>query len=186
LALALQIGFLKMTGRTLNSVELIPPQILDRLGRQVDCVAPRIASIRAFYRRRRRTRFEHHTTHFGCSDAANSSRTQNADWWPIFAERQRPFSTSPSLWHAAGRGWSSINICYSASAHPASRDRRRCRRDRRRRHHDIVGIAGAGQKKPRSPLGIGQGVDFVVRPPRERPMASPYAPLFRRPPSDGL
>jgi hypothetical protein len=33
LALALQIGFLKMTGRTLNSVELIPPQILDHLGR---------------------------------------------------------------------------------------------------------------------------------------------------------
>ena len=62
LALALQIGFLKMTGRTLNSVELIPPQILDHLGRQVDCVAPRIASIRAFYRRRRRTLFEHHTT----------------------------------------------------------------------------------------------------------------------------
>ena len=27
---------------------------------------------------------------------------------------------------------------------------------------------------------------FVVRPPRERPMASRYAPLFRRPPSDGL
>src|SRR5215831_141953 len=39
LALALQIGFLKMTGRTLNSVELIPPQILDHLGRQADCVA---------------------------------------------------------------------------------------------------------------------------------------------------
>jgi len=62
LALALQIGFLKMTGRTLNSVELIPPQILDHLGRQVDCVAPRIASIRAFYRRRHRTLFEHHAT----------------------------------------------------------------------------------------------------------------------------
>ncbi|MGH7058155.1 MAG: hypothetical protein ACREFZ_09805, partial [Acetobacteraceae bacterium] len=47
---------------TLNSVELIPPQILDHLGRQVDCVAPRIASMRAFYRRRRRTLFEHHAT----------------------------------------------------------------------------------------------------------------------------
>jgi TnpA family transposase len=62
LALALQIGFLKMTGRTLNSVELIPPQILDHLGRQVDCAAPRIASIRAFYRRRLRTLFEHHAS----------------------------------------------------------------------------------------------------------------------------
>ena len=62
LALALQVGFLKMTGGTLNSVELIPPEILDHLGRQLDCVPPRIASIRAFYRRRRRTLFEHHAS----------------------------------------------------------------------------------------------------------------------------
>jgi hypothetical protein len=65
LALALQVGFLKMTGGTLNSVELIPPEILDHLGRQLDCVPPRIASIRAFYRRRRRTLFEHRAaTHY--------------------------------------------------------------------------------------------------------------------------
>jgi TnpA family transposase len=62
LALALQIGFLKMTGNTLNSVELIPAAILDHLGRHLDCVPPRIASIRAFYRRRPRTLFEHHAT----------------------------------------------------------------------------------------------------------------------------
>ena len=62
LALGLQVGFLKMTGTTLNSVELIPSEILDHLGRQLDCVPPRIASIRAFYRRRRRTLFEHHAS----------------------------------------------------------------------------------------------------------------------------
>src|SRR5260370_6697703 len=62
LALALQVGFLKMTGGTLNAVELIPPEILDHLGRQLDCVPPRIASLRAFYRRRRRTLFEHHAS----------------------------------------------------------------------------------------------------------------------------
>jgi hypothetical protein len=62
LALALQIGLLKMTGRTLNSVELVPPEILDHLGRQLDCVPPQIASIRAFYRRRHRTLFEHHAS----------------------------------------------------------------------------------------------------------------------------
>jgi TnpA family transposase len=60
MALTLHIGFLKMTGNTLNSVERIPVEILDHLGRQLDCVPPRIASIRAFYRRRRRTLFEHH------------------------------------------------------------------------------------------------------------------------------
>ena len=62
LALALQIRFLKITGRTLNSVELVPPEILDHLGRQLDCVPPQIASIRAFYRRRHRTLFEHHAS----------------------------------------------------------------------------------------------------------------------------
>jgi TnpA family transposase len=62
MALGLQVGFLKMTGTTLNSVELIAPAILDHLGRQLDCVPPQIASIRAFYQRRRRTLFEHHAT----------------------------------------------------------------------------------------------------------------------------
>jgi TnpA family transposase len=58
LALALQIGFLKMTGGTLNSVEVIPAAVLDHLGHQLACPPPRIASIRAFYRRRR-TLFDH-------------------------------------------------------------------------------------------------------------------------------
>lgn len=58
LALALQIGFLKMTGGTLNSVEIIPAAVLDHLGHQLACPPPRIASIRAFYRRRR-TLFDH-------------------------------------------------------------------------------------------------------------------------------
>ena len=71
LALALHVGFLKMTGGTLNSAELIPPEILDRLGRQLDCVPPWIASIRAFYHRRHRTLFDHHA-------AANSRCMPNA------------------------------------------------------------------------------------------------------------
>jgi hypothetical protein len=58
LALALQIGFLKMTGGTLNSVEIIPTGALEHLGRQLGCAPPRIASIRALYRRRR-TLFDH-------------------------------------------------------------------------------------------------------------------------------
>lgn len=58
LALALQIGFLKLTGGTLNSVEIIPAGVLEHLGRQLGCAPPRIASIRALYRRRR-TLFDH-------------------------------------------------------------------------------------------------------------------------------
>lgn len=76
LALALQIGFLKMTGRTLNSVELVPPAVLTHLGRQLGVAAPRIASIRALYRRRR-TLFDHqaaavHT--LGRGDAAEHAK----------------------------------------------------------------------------------------------------------------
>ena len=63
MALALQVGFLKMTGGTLNSVKRIPADILSHLGRQLDCAPPRIASIRAFHRRRR-TLFEHHAAAF--------------------------------------------------------------------------------------------------------------------------
>jgi uncharacterized protein DUF4158 len=58
LALALQIGFLKMTGGTLNSVEIVPAGVLEHLGRQLGCTPPRIASIRALYRRQR-TLFDH-------------------------------------------------------------------------------------------------------------------------------
>jgi TnpA family transposase len=58
MAFALQLGFLKMTGRTLNSVDIVPPAVLEHLGRQIGAPPPRVASIRAFYRRRR-TLFDH-------------------------------------------------------------------------------------------------------------------------------
>lgn len=61
LALALHIGFLKMTGRLLNSVRILPEAVLAHLGRQLDESPPRLASICALYRRRR-TLFDHQGT----------------------------------------------------------------------------------------------------------------------------
>ena len=58
IAFALQLGYLKMTGRSLNSVDLVPPALLTHLGDVIGCAVPRIASIRALYRRRR-TLFDH-------------------------------------------------------------------------------------------------------------------------------
>ena len=58
LGVALQIGFLKLTGTALNSVEIIPQGVLRLLGEQLDTAAPQLASIRALYHRRR-TLFEH-------------------------------------------------------------------------------------------------------------------------------
>jgi len=58
LGVALQVGYLRMTGLPLNSVQRIPPAILAFVGRVLDQPAPQLASIRALYRRRR-TLFEH-------------------------------------------------------------------------------------------------------------------------------
>ena len=58
LGVALQIGFLRLTGAPLNSVEMIPPQVLTHIGAELGIAPPRLASIRALYRRRR-TLFEH-------------------------------------------------------------------------------------------------------------------------------
>lgn len=58
LSVALQIGFLRMTGRTLNSCQMLPAAVLEHLGTQLHLTPPLLASIRALYRRRR-TLFDH-------------------------------------------------------------------------------------------------------------------------------
>ncbi|WP_340054478.1 DUF4158 domain-containing protein, partial [Pseudomonas sp. JAI120] len=52
LGLVLQIGFVRLTGRSLNSVQVIPPAVLTRAGQAADISAPQLASIRSIYRRR--------------------------------------------------------------------------------------------------------------------------------------
>ena len=58
LSVGLQIGFLRMTGRTLNSFQILPAAVLEHLGLQLRLTPPRLASIRALYRRQR-TLFDH-------------------------------------------------------------------------------------------------------------------------------
>jgi hypothetical protein len=58
LALALQIGFLRMTGRILEAVRIVPPALWRHLGEQLGVAAPDLASLRSMYQRRR-TLFEH-------------------------------------------------------------------------------------------------------------------------------
>jgi hypothetical protein len=53
LALALQIGFLRMTGRLLDAVRIVPPALWRHLGEQLGVVAPDLASLRSMYQRRR-------------------------------------------------------------------------------------------------------------------------------------
>jgi TnpA family transposase len=58
LSVGLQIGFLRMTGRTVNSFQILPIAVLKHLGVQLRLAPPRLASIRALYRRQR-TLFDH-------------------------------------------------------------------------------------------------------------------------------
>jgi TnpA family transposase len=58
LALALQIGFLRMSGRLLEAVRIVPPSLWRHLGAQLGVAAPDLASLRSMYQRRR-TLFEH-------------------------------------------------------------------------------------------------------------------------------
>jgi TnpA family transposase len=58
LGLALQIGFLRMSGRLLDAVRIVPAVLWRHLGEQFGVAAPDLASLRAMYRRGK-TLFEH-------------------------------------------------------------------------------------------------------------------------------
>lgn len=59
LGAALQLGFLRMCGRPLSAMQRVPRDLLQHLGQQLRIPAPDIATLRAIYRRRRATLFEH-------------------------------------------------------------------------------------------------------------------------------
>jgi TnpA family transposase len=58
LGVALQIGHMRVTGTPMNSVRMIPQEVLAFVAGQIGIPAPRLASIRALYPRHR-TLFEH-------------------------------------------------------------------------------------------------------------------------------
>ena len=58
LGLALHIGFLRMSGRLLDAVRVVPPALWRHLGSELGIDAPEIASLRAMYGRGR-TLFDH-------------------------------------------------------------------------------------------------------------------------------
>ena len=58
LGLALQIGFVRMSGRLLDAVPMVPPTLWRHLGTQFEIAAPDLASLRALYQRSK-TLFEH-------------------------------------------------------------------------------------------------------------------------------
>lgn len=61
MGLIIHIGFLRMTGRSLSTVDLIPSPVLACAARMAGMPAPQIATLRAIYRRRP-TLFDHQNT----------------------------------------------------------------------------------------------------------------------------
>ena len=62
LGLALQIGFLRMSGRVLDAVRIVPAVLWRHRGEQFNVAAPDLASLRAMYGRGN-TLFEHQHPH---------------------------------------------------------------------------------------------------------------------------
>lgn len=58
LGLALHIGFLRLSGRLLNSVRIVPTTLWQHLGNEIGTTGPELASLRALYVRGR-TLFDH-------------------------------------------------------------------------------------------------------------------------------
>jgi hypothetical protein len=77
LAVALQIGMLKMTGRTLDAFETVPPAVLRHLQTTLQLSPPELTSLRALYRRRS-TLHDH-----------QAWATQLLDFRPLTERRQR-------------------------------------------------------------------------------------------------
>ena len=51
LGLALQIGFLRMTGHSMDAVRMVPRALLTHLSKTLGVVAPDLSSLRALYQR---------------------------------------------------------------------------------------------------------------------------------------
>ncbi len=58
IAAAVHMGFIKMTGRTLDAFDRIPASVLSFVGEQLNLVAPELSTLRALYRWKA-TLFEH-------------------------------------------------------------------------------------------------------------------------------
>lgn len=58
LSVALQIGFIRLSGKTLSAVDVVPVNVLSHVCHQLHLPAPEIASLRALYKRQR-TLFDH-------------------------------------------------------------------------------------------------------------------------------
>ena len=143
LALALQIGFLRMTGRLLEALRMVPPALWRHLGAQFEIDAPDLASLRTMYRRRR-TLFEQQDlacSVLGFHDVTEAQRRAlvraiNAELSRT-SDRQRfaePILRPPRV---RDPGWSPLLPGASPLAGPEARNQRTPRSRAARRSRDV-------------------------------------------------
>jgi TnpA family transposase len=88
IAAAIQLGFLKMAGRPLDALKVIPRELLKRVGEQLNLPAPTIASLRSIYRRRP-TLFDHQQWALEALQMSRSTDEQLAELESYLREEAR-------------------------------------------------------------------------------------------------
>ena len=104
LGAALQLGFVKMTGRILNAVKVVPAALLKYIGQQLDVPGPNIASLRAIYQKRLRTLWEHQAWALDVLDFRRPSKRQLKRLLP-YLQQQAKYTTSVDQLALLGRVW---------------------------------------------------------------------------------
>ena len=104
LGAALQLGFLRMTGRPLDAVKVVPAALLKHIGQQLDLPAPNIATLRAIYLNRIRTLYAHQVLALGTLGFSRATDRQFQKLLPYLRD-QATFATSVDNLVQLGKVW---------------------------------------------------------------------------------
>jgi hypothetical protein len=89
LGAAIQLGFVRMTGTTLNALDNVPTSLLEYVAHQLMLPAPELATLRALYRNER-TRFAHQAWACACAGLRWPEQTDVAPARPQRLSLARP------------------------------------------------------------------------------------------------
>jgi len=104
LGAALQLGFVRMTGRVLSAVKVVPAPLLKHIGQQLEVQAPTIASLRAIYQTRMRTLWEHQAFALDLLHYQRPTERQFKRLLPYLREQARSTNSVDEL-TSRGRVW---------------------------------------------------------------------------------
>ena len=103
IAVAIQLGFLKLSGRPLAALKVVPAKLLRHVGKQLGVEAPSIASLRTLYRRRA-TLYAHQAWAVEQSGLSSCGRTERAALGEFFSVEAGTAESVDALVQS-GREW---------------------------------------------------------------------------------